>query len=209
MIKELGLFPLNLVPFPGERLNLHIFEPRYKQLINDCLQLSVNFGIPAYITNKIEYGTEMRVLEVQRVYEDGRMDIRTEGVHSFKVTDFCNPWKDRLYAGGKVEMLPFDDREEPDIKLQLSDLLNELFGWLQIEDQLEFDTSTELAEVIHKIGLKPDEEYYLLQMTSEKDRQLYVIDHLKKILPALERAEKAKERIRMNGHFKHLDPLNF
>lgn len=209
MEKEIGLFPLNLVPFPGEHLNLHIFEPRYRQLINDCLELKTTFGIPAYVENKIELGTEMSVLEVTKIYDDGRMDIKTLGEASFKVLDFENPWKDRLYAGGLVSQLPFDDSEQKTLKLRLIDLLNELFSWLHMSEMIEINENTQMHEYVHKIGLKPFEEYEILKMESEKQRQQYIIDHLQKILPALERAEKAKERIKMNGHFKHFDPLKF
>lgn len=209
MQKELGLFPLNLVAFPGEHLNLHVFEPRYKQLVNDCLELSQSFGIPSYVRNKIEYGTEVRIIEVTKVYDDGRMDIKTEGVRHFKVVDYHNPWQHRLYAGGPVEFMQYDDREDKELKLRMVDLLHELFHWLHMEEQMEVGVETPMCEYIHKIGLKPDEEYDLLLMQTEEQRQQYVINHLKTILPALERAEKAREKIRLNGHFKHFDPLNF
>jgi len=209
MEKEIGLFPLNLVAFPGEQLNLHIFEPRYKQLINDCLELKTTFGIPAFINNKIEYGTEMRVKEVTRLYEDGRMDIKTEGLNVFKVIDFQNPWKNRLYGGGLVQTIEQDSREDKELKLRLVDLTQQLFDWLKMEEFIQIDFKTSLHQIVHKVGLKVDEEYELLKISSESDRQMYIVQHIKRILPILERAEKAKEIIRMNGHFKHLDPLKF
>lgn len=178
-------------------------------MINDCLEINVNFGIPAYVENKIEYGTEMSVVEVTKLYNDGRMDIKTIGVSSFKVLDFQNPWKDRLYAGGRVEYLSFDEKEDKELKIRLVDLLEDLFSWLHMSDTIMVDKDTQMHEYIHKIGLQPFEEYELLQMETEIERQQYLVNHLKKILPALERAEKAKEQIKMNGHFKHLDPLKF
>ena len=58
----LPLFPLNLIVFPHEDLNLHIFEPRYRQLINECLDEKKTFGIPAFVNNKLlGYGTEVEV----------------------------------------------------------------------------------------------------------------------------------------------------
>ena len=86
--------------------------------------------------------------------------------------------------------------------------VRELFSWLQLDEDLNvLDKS--IYEFIHKIGLKPDEEYRLLQLTSQKKRQQFILKHLNKIIPMLERAEKAREIIKMNGHFKHLDPLKF
>lgn len=205
----MGLFPLNLVAFPGEELNLHIFEPRYKQLINDCLDQKTTFGIPSFVNSKIELGTEVKIQEVTKVYTDGRMDIKTRGLRPIKVLDFQNPWQDRLYAGGVVELLENDTREDPELKTRMLDLLGQLFEWLQMEEQIEISSETTVYTIAHKIGLRPEEEYVLLQTDNESERQQLVIQHLKKILPALERAEEAKERIRMNGHFKHLDPLKF
>ena len=120
-----------------------------------------------------------------------------------------NPWKDRLYAGGRIERIAGDDREDKALKTRLIDLAQQLFVWLKIDEKIQVNRLTSLHEIIHKIGLKPEEEYEILKMRSESERQRYVIGHLKNIIPALERAEKAKERILMNGHFKHLDPLKF
>lgn len=209
MVKELALFPLNLVAFPGEELNLHIFEPRYKQLINDCLQTKTTFGIPSYVLTRIEYGTEVKITEVTRLYEDGRMDIRTEGLRVFKVRQFDNPWGGRLYGGGVVELIaPVDDPDEQ-LESKVLALCRELFEWLHMEDEISNLETMVMHQVIHKLGLKPEEEYRLLTMRSEVERQVYVIRHLENLIPALERAERAKEKIRMNGHFKHFDPLNF
>ncbi|MEQ9304258.1 MAG: LON peptidase substrate-binding domain-containing protein [Marinoscillum sp.] len=209
MFKDIPLFPLNLVVFPGEHLNLHIFEPRYKQLVNDCLNDKTTFGIPSYVLTKVEYGTEVKIIEISKVYDDGRMDIKTEGLAVFKVDDFQNPWQNKDYSGGKVDMISVKNDLDSQYHLHLIDLCKQLFEWLHMEDDLKISLSTSMYEIIHKIGLKPEEEYLLLKMKSQKRRQCYIIEHLEKLLPALERAEKAKEKIRMNGHFKHFDPLKF
>ncbi|MEQ8473950.1 MAG: LON peptidase substrate-binding domain-containing protein [Marinoscillum sp.] len=209
MFKNIPLFPLNLVVFPGEHLNLHIFEPRYKQLVNDCLREKSTFGVPSYVLTKVEYGTEVKILEVSKVYDDGRMDIKTEGIAVFNVRDFQNPWNGKEYSGGKVDMLQVKNDLDSKFHLELVELCSHLFEWLQMTDELEVTVETSMYEIIHKIGLKPEEEYLLLKMKSERQRQCYIIEHLKNLLPALERAEKAKEKIRMNGHFKHIDPLKF
>lgn len=209
MDKELALFPLNIVVFPGEHLNLHIFEPRYKQLINDCLKAKITFGIPSYVLNKIKYGTEVKILEVTKTYGDGRMDIKTEGVRVFVVKDYQNPWNGKQYAGGLVELVPVDEEQDSKLNIQLIKLAKELFEWLHYKDEIKLTSKTVLYDIVHKIGLKPDEEYQLLRMRSEAERQKYVIEYLRKLIPALERAEKAKEKIRMNGHFRHLDSLKF
>jgi uncharacterized protein len=73
------IFPLALVVFPGEELNLHIFEPRYKQLIADCHQSKKPFGIPAVIQNQVaEMGTLAEIVEIVKTYDNGELDIRTK-----------------------------------------------------------------------------------------------------------------------------------
>lgn len=209
MIK-IALFPLNMVAFPGEAVNLHIFEPRYKALINDCLEEGSSFGIPAFIRNKIELGTEVEIVEVSKTYEDGRMDIKTIATNVFKVEEFWNPWGELEYAGGHVAYLN-EQKDQTDMgKLySFKENVARLFGWLGEVDIPDVASISSVFDVGHKIGLKPDEEYDLIEMRSENDRLSFVLDHLENLLPALERAHNAQERIRQNGHFKHLDPLKF
>ena len=89
MEKTLSLFPLNLIVYPGEDLNLHVFEPRYRQLINECLEEERTFGIPAFINNKLPgYGTEMHVTTLHKRYPDGRMDIKSKGLGRFPTGEF-------------------------------------------------------------------------------------------------------------------------
>ena len=64
-------------------------------------------------------------------------------------------------------------------------------------------------QIAHKIGLSIEKEYELLKMPTETERQAYISAHLDKVLPVLHELERTKECIRMNGHFKNLDPLNF
>jgi hypothetical protein len=64
-------------------------------------------------------------------------------------------------------------------------------------------------QIAHKIGLSVEEEYSLLKMPTENERQAFLIQHLERIIPMLQDVERTKDRIRMNGHFKNLDPLNF
>lgn len=209
MVKELPFFPLNIVVFPGEDLNLHIFEPRYKQLVSDCLEKQTTFGIPSYVLNKIEFGTEVRIQEVTKIYNDGRMDIKTKGLKPFKVLNFINPWKEKEYAGGTVVMLEEKGPFDPHLHLEVLEACRQLFDWLQMKDEISLSDQDVVYKVIHKLGLKKEEEYELLQMEHESDRLRFILKHLHKLIPALERAEKAKELIRMNGHFKHFDPLKF
>jgi Lon protease-like protein len=209
MEKTLALFPLNLVVYPGEDLNLHIFEPRYQQLVNECIDEERTFGIPAFINNKLPgYGTEMHVTTLHKRYPDGRMDIKSKGVGVFKLVNFENPVAGKLYAGGEVELVTPGDGYSAHTKA-LTERLDHLYDLLQIE--VDYNSSDEnfSYKVAHKVGLSIDQEYDVLQLDSEAERQLFLIQHLNKVLPVVSDMERTKQRIRMNGHFKNLDPLNF
>ena len=78
-----------------------------------------------------------------------------------------------------------------------------------MEQELDVDLTTDSFQLAHKLGLSLEQEYDMLQMPEERQRQEYMINHLKRALPLIKEMENAKERIKMNGHFQHHDPLNF
>lgn len=209
MEKTLALFPLNLVVYPGEDLNLHIFEPRYRQLINECLEEERTFGIPAFINNKLPgYGTEMHVTTLHKRYPDGRLDIKSKGLGVFRMVNFENPVPGKLYAGGEVEMINSGDSFSAH-STALTERLDQLYKLLQMETDYMVTDENLSYKVAHKVGLSVEQEYELLTLESEAERQLYLIQHLNTVLPVVSDMERTKQRIRMNGHFKNLDPLNF
>jgi Lon protease-like protein len=209
MENYLPLFPLNLVAFPGENLNLHIFEERYKQLIGECQENEQPFGIPAYIDKKLEYGTEVYVKKIVKQYDDGRLDITTQAGRVFKVMSFMNPVGGKLYAGGDVYFLDNIRDDSPETRLEMISLIRDLYNVMNIVKRVEVDDDITTFDVGHRIGLSIEQEYELLQLERESQRQEMIIRHLEKTIPTLREVERAKERIRMNGHFRHFDPLDF
>ncbi|WPP48609.1 LON peptidase substrate-binding domain-containing protein [Catalinimonas niigatensis] len=209
MENYLPLFPLNLVAFPGEDVNLHIFEERYRQLSNESLEKNQPFGIPAYVDKKVEYGTEMYIKKVVKRYEDGRLDITTKAMRVFKVMSFINPVSGKLYAGGEVFYLDNIEDGDPAARAEMVSLVKELYNVMNVVKRVEVNADITTFEIGHKIGFSLDQEYLLLQIERERDRQLMIIEHLKKTIPLLREVERTKDIIRMNGHFKHFDPLDF
>lgn len=204
----LPFFPLKLVAFPGEELNLHIFEPRYRELLADIEQSGASFGICAYLTKLSGFGTEVILEKVIKRYEDGRMDIRTRGLRPFRILTFDNPMQGKLYAGGNVSFLHDDpiitDVQHHEFVFYLKEMLHLL------NYQGKFDSaSVNSFTFAHKLGLKLEEELEMLQMESESARTDYLIKHFKRMIPVIKAVELAKEKIKLNGHFKYLDPLNF
>ncbi|WP_373513960.1 LON peptidase substrate-binding domain-containing protein [Persicitalea sp.] len=205
----LPFFPLNLVAYPGEKLNLHIFEERYRQLINECLAEEKTFGIPTFLDDRLPgCGTEMKVVALHERHPDGSMDISTEGIRVFKIDTFENPVADKLYAGGEITFLP----EETDLIRplpQLAELLDTLYSLLTTPAEYDVEQKPFSFQVAHKVGMSLTDEYELLTLRRESARQQFLIAHLRKVIPIVAEMEQTKSRIRMNGHFRNLDPLNF
>ena len=201
-------FPLNLVAFPGQELNLHVFEPRYKELVRDCVANKSNFAIPSYVKNKIEYGTEMKLVNIAKEYSDGRFDIETKAINVLHVLNMQNPYRDKLYAAGDVEILTNVDNGDIILKEALFESLTELYKLVEIQ-KVPLNTDFRVFDIAHQIGLSKEAEYDLLQLREERQRQRFLLDHLKVILPQLRDIQKSKELVKMNGHFRHYDPLEF
>jgi len=205
----LPFFPLQSIFFPGETVPLHIFEERYKQLINDCKSEALTFGIPVFIDNGIAYGTEVQLVEVVTTYENGEMDVICVARQVFQVETFENQLNGKLYAGGKVKFLENISDADDAVKEKV------LLGIQQLYDMMEVPfTPIPLDKfhsfvLIHKMGLSVAQEYELLLMTRESERLAYILDHLESTMAVLSEVDRTKKTIELNGHFKNFDPLDF
>lgn len=197
-----GIFPLQIVSYPGELVNLHIFEERYKQLIQECIDRPAHFVIVAYIDGRImPIGTLMSVQELVEKHEDGRMDIRCIGHARCKITDMSNPAPDKLYAGAEYHEIK-DDLDGDGFKYdQIHALVLRFQELIKAEKKIIIKDEFRIYDIVHKIGLSLKQKYQILEYSDERSRQDFVIDHLQNIIPVIKRIEEAKRRISMNGHF--------
>jgi len=200
------IFPLSIVVYPGEQLNLHIFEPRYKQLITECFETSKPFGIPPVIDNKVnETGTLLKVVEITTRYEDGKMDIKTEGLEVFNILEQIKEVPGKLYSGAIVTYPANVETGNRALMMTIVAAIRELHKLLKINKEFKKpDEELWSYDVAHHAGLALAEEYELLQLLHELQRQEYLKRHLKKVLPVIAEMETLKERVQMNGHFKNL-----
>ena len=212
MTNFIPVFPLGIVVYPGETVNLHIFEPRYKQLINECYTEGKPFGIPTVIDNKLnEMGTLVRITELVKVHDNGELDIRTLGLRVFRVLELIKSVPDKLFSGAIVNYP--DNIEGPgkrQLMLKVVSAIRELHSMLNIEKNFQ-KPDEELAayDIAHHIGLSLEQEYELLGLLREEQRQEYIKRHLTKVLPVIAEMETLKERVKLNGHFKNLSSFKF
>ena len=206
---KLPLFPLQSVFFPGETVPLHIFEERYKQLINDCREEAITFGIPVFIDNTVRFGTEVQLVEVVNTYEGGEMDVVCVARQVFKVLTFDNEMEGKMYAGGIVEFLESHNDADSHFRKEVFNKIKQLYDLMAVQfPPTPFDKFNSYA-FAHKMGLSFEQEYELLQLTNETERLKFIAQHLDTTIAVLEQIDKTKAVIEMNGHFKNFDPLDF
>ncbi len=206
MTNFIPIFPLGIVVYPGEKLNLHIFEPRYKQLISECHTAKKPFGIPTVIENKVQdYGSLVDITEISKVHDNGEMDIKTRGVKIFRILEVIKEVPDKLYSGAIVNYPDTYEKGNPDVMRKVMNSIRELHRILNVsKDFKKEDSEMSAYEVAHHIGLSLEEEYELLGLLDERQRQEYLKRHLNKVIPLISEMEQLKEKIKMNGHFKNL-----
>lgn len=206
---KIPLFPLQSIFFPGETVPLHIFEDRYKQLINDCREEAITFGIPVFINNKMEYGVEVQLVEVVNTYDTGEMDVVCVARQVFRLLTFERTVPGKLYAGGIVKLVEYDYEATVEKKQTIINGIQQLYAIMEVPFKKlnvhEFNSFT----LAHKIGLSFEQEYQLLQIPKENDRLNFISIHLTSTITVLSEVERTKKIIELNGHFKNFDPLDF
>lgn len=204
------IFPLAIVVYPGEALNLHIFEPRYRQLVGDCMKGGKTFGIPSVVDGKVgELGTLVELTEVTKTYDNGEMDIRTKGLRVFRVLEWMPKTEDRLYDAAIVDYPPNEMEGNHELMRNLLEGLRRIHGLLELGKKLpERDEDASSYDVAHLAGLSLEQEYELLGLLKESQRQEYLRRHLKRVLPVVAEMEALKKKARLNGHFKNLSGFN-
>jgi Lon protease-like protein len=205
------IFPLALVAYPGEKLNLHIFEPRYKQLITDCFQSKKPFGIPVVLNNKIaEKGTLMEITEISNVYDDGKMDIKTKGINVFNILELVKEIPDKLYSGAIVSYQPNFNNGSSSLMKKIIEGARKMHKNIDLtKDFGKPDAELCSFDIAHHVGLSIEEEYQILEYENELHREEFLKRHLTKMLSVLQEMESLKKKIRLNGHFKNLEGFEF
>lgn len=158
MINFVPIFPLEIVVFPGEQLNLHIFEDRYKQLIKECFAEKKSFGIPTVLSNKVaEMGTLVEITEIVDVHDDGKMDIRTKGLAVFRVLEVIKNVPDKLYSGAIVDYPANNDAKQVRMMQRIMNSLRELHILLNVDkDFKKPDEELVSYDIAHHAGLSLD-----------------------------------------------------
>ena len=211
MTNFIPIFPLGIVVYPGESLNLHIFEPRYKQLISECHSQNKQFGIPTMIEDRLQdYGSLVTILEISKVHDNGEMDIKTQGARVFRILEVIKDVPDKLYSGAIVNYPETNEEGNIELMKKVMNSIRELHKLLKVDkDFKKRDEEVKAFDVAHHVGLSLEEEYEMLYLLQERQRQEYLKRHLTKVIPLVAEMEQLKEKIKLNGHFRNLTSLGF
>jgi len=210
MTNFVPIFPLGIVVYPGETLNLHIFEPRYRQLIKDCFDAKKPFGIPTVLKEQVaEMGTLVQVTEIVETYEDGKMDIRVEGLKVFRILEVVKSVPDKLYSGAIVNY-PANDMSRKEMIRRVVASVRELHRLLNVTKDFKKPEEALISyDIAHHAGLSVEEEYEVLGLLKELQRLEYLKRHLSRVIPVVAGMENLKDKIKLNGHFKELKGFSF
>jgi Lon protease-like protein len=211
MTNFVPIFPLGIVVYPGEPLNLHIFEPRYRQLISECHRDKKLFGIPSVIDDRLQdHGTLVRIVELSEVHDNGEMDIKTKGEKVFRILEVIKEIPDKLYSGAIVNYPPNHEAGSEEVMRRLVASIKELHKLLKVKKEFKKEEEElNTYDLAHHIGLSLEEEYELLGLFHERQRQEYLKRHLAKVIPMVAEMERLKKKVKLNGHFKNLSSFDF
>ncbi len=206
MTNFIPIFPLEIVVYPGEILNLHVFEERYKQMVVECFKEKKPFGVPTVMNSVMtEMGTLVEITQIVATYDDGRMDIITRGVSIFRILEVIKSIPDKLFSGAIVNHPGNNIVPKPKTMALLFESIKEMHKLLKVNKRFLKPIPEMLSyDVAHHAGLQLKEEYELLELLREDQRLEYLKRHLQKMLPVITSLETLKDKIKLNGHFREL-----
>jgi uncharacterized protein len=187
------MFPLTLLPLPGELVPLHIFEPRYKQLLLDAETSDINFGIFFnHEINKEKIGSLMRLESVLKRYHGGEADIIVKCTDIFSMSKLYRSFKDKLYPGGDVRGWKTNQDHIPGQELY------ELFlQYLALRNITMHYSVFNIFQVGYELGLDLNDRYKFLSAT-DRYREAFLLTRLKFQIHILLQENKTKDVFHLN-----------
>ncbi len=187
------MFPLTIFPLPGEMVPLHIFEPRYRQLLQDAEERDISFGIYFNHTlNTEKLGSLVKLESVIKRYDGGESDIIVKCQDLFRMETLFRTFKEKLYPGGDVGFWQVNLQEPVSSKLQ-----HEFEEFMRLLKITRLPSPCSVFHVANELGF--DFEDRLKFVLSERDKmETFLLSRLKFQKHLLTEAEKAKDVFHLN-----------
>jgi uncharacterized protein len=192
-IVQIPMFPLTIFPLPGEMVPLHIFEPRYRQLLKDAEERDISFGIYFNHTlNTERLGSLVKLESVIKRHEGGESDIIVKCEDLFKMGTLFRNFKDKLYPGGDVEFWQVDMQDAVGAKLQ-----NEFEEFMHLLKINKLPSPCSIYHVANELSLDFEDRLRFVSSEQEK-KESFLSSRLKFQKHLLTQAEKAKDVFHLN-----------
>lgn len=198
---KIPLFPLDLVLFPGAPLPLHIFEPRFREMVAECLATNTLFGVVRAERDGLAViGCSAQIVRVLHSYPDGRSDILTQGMDRFEIDQIDDS---RSFLQADVTILP--DMGEPSIRAAREECVAMHFEILSLlgiaENSLHLSLDAPVAYLLAAaVPGDLDFQQALLAMRSDRARTETLLAYYRELLPKLRRNKHAARQASTNGH---------
>ncbi|GHM99261.1 ATP-dependent protease [Cytophagales bacterium WSM2-2] len=190
---KIPVFPLSIFPLPGEMVPLHIFEPRYKQLLQDAETKDNSFGIYFnHVSNTEKIGSLVKLESVIKRYENGESDIIVKCIDLFSLNMLYRTFRDKLYPGGEVSYWHTDISQPVNEKLRQA--FKEYLLYFQIRNSEIIPSSFAIA---NELGLDFEERLRFVKY-NEEQKEKFLLSHLRYQTELLLQAEKAKDVFHLN-----------
>ena len=187
------MFPLTLLPLPGELVPLHIFEPRYKQLLEEAESQDVSFGIYFnHETNAEKIGSLMKLESVIKRYPGGESDIIVKCIDIFSMSVLYRTFNEKLYPGGDVNLWKIDMTLIP--RDQLQELFREFINHRNISKQT---TAFTVFQIANELNMDFAERYSLL-LSSDERREKILQNRIRLLIHVLNQEIKSKDVYHLN-----------
>jgi Lon protease-like protein len=201
-VAEVGLFPLGIVLVPGERIPLHIFEERYKELIGECLESAAPFGFVYSDHDGVRaVGTLASVVRVLHRHSDGRLDIVVEGGERFRVAEITEA---RAFITAEIEDYP----DQPDDPPEETDVAECLRAWRRLAEAADAEAPDLEAEreglafrIAATIDFGVEIKQDVLELRSERARLARLTDVMDDAVASVLLERRIRKRAGGNGQF--------
>jgi uncharacterized protein len=190
---SIPMFPLSIFPLPGEMVPLHIFEPRYRQLLEDAETQDISFGIYFNHTANVEkLGSLVKLESVIKRYKTGESDIIVKCLDLFSMQKLYRTYKDKLYPGGEVHYWNVDGSKP--MTEALKGYFDQYHAWLKITHS---DRVVSVYDVANELSMGFEERIKFVRLSTEK-QESYLINQIKYHIHLMRQAESARDIFHLN-----------
>ncbi|HNP06956.1 MAG TPA: LON peptidase substrate-binding domain-containing protein [Cyclobacteriaceae bacterium] len=190
---RIPIFPLAIFPLPGEMVPLHIFEPRYRQLLDDAEKRDISFGIFFnHVNNTHKLGSLVKLESVIKRFSGGESDIIVKCIDLFEMETLHRTYKDKLYPGGDVELHNIDLNQPVGDKLQ-----QEFNLYLKLLLITHAEGVTSIFNIANELSLDNEDKLKFVESEPEK-RKLFLLSRLRYQTHLVLQAEKSKDVFHLN-----------